>query len=105
VQYPAAAASVLAVGGTSLSLDSHGNYLSESTWGGSGSGLSAFEFEPFYQAGFGIPDDQKGVPGVPDVSYNARPRDTRSTIRSPSKGKQAGSGWAAPALPRRSGPR
>jgi subtilase family serine protease len=73
VQYPAASESVLAVGGTSLSLDSHGNYLSESAWGGSGGGLSAYEFKPLYQATFGIPDDGKGVRGVPDVSYSSDP--------------------------------
>jgi subtilase family serine protease len=73
VQYPAASAAVLAVGGTSLSLDSRGNYLSESAWSRSGGGRSSYEFEPFYQASFGIPDDGKGLRGVPDVSYNADP--------------------------------
>ena len=73
VQYPAASPSVLAVGGTTLSLDSHGDYLSESAWSGSGGGLSASEFEPSYQASYRIPDDEKGVRGVPDVSYGADP--------------------------------
>jgi subtilase family serine protease len=36
-------------------------------------GLSANEFEPFYQASYGIPDHGKGVRGVPDVSYGADP--------------------------------
>lgn len=73
VTYPAASPDVLGVGGTSLTLDSHGNYLSETAWSGSGGGLSAYEHQPLYQAQFGIPDDSRGVRGVPDVSYNANP--------------------------------
>jgi subtilase family serine protease len=90
VQYPAASAAVLAVGGTSLSLDSHGNYLSESAWSGSGGGLSSHEFEPFYQASFGIPDDGKGVRGVPDVSYSADPAKGYSVYDSVRINGQAG---------------
>jgi subtilase family serine protease len=73
VTYPAASPDVIGVGGTSLTLDSHGTYLSESAWSGSGGGLSAYEHQPLYQAQFGIPDDSRGVRGVPDVSYNANP--------------------------------
>jgi subtilase family serine protease len=73
VTYPAASPDVIGVGGTSLTLDSNGNYLSETAWSGSGGGLSAYEHQPLYQAQFGIPDDSRGVRGVPDVSYNANP--------------------------------
>jgi subtilase family serine protease len=73
VTYPAASPDVIGVGGTSLTLDSNGNYLSETAWSGSGGGLSAYEHQPLYQAQFGIPDDARGVRGVPDVSYNANP--------------------------------
>jgi subtilase family serine protease len=73
VTYPAASPDVIGVGGTSLTLDSNGNYLSETAWSGSGGGLSAYEHQPLYQAQFGIPDDSRGLRGVPDVSYNANP--------------------------------
>ncbi len=73
VTYPAASPDVIGVGGTSLTLDSNGNYLSETAWSGSGGGLSVYEHQPLYQAQFGIPDDSRGVRGVPDVSYNANP--------------------------------
>jgi len=73
VTYPAASPDVIAVGGTSLSLDANGSYRGETAWSGSGGGLSAYEHQPLYQAQFGIPDDSRGVRGVPDVSYNADP--------------------------------
>ena len=50
VNYPAASPDVIAVGGTSLTLDKSGNYSSESAWSGSGGGLSKYEYEPAPQA-------------------------------------------------------
>lgn len=73
VAYPAASQFVIGVGGTSLTLDRNGNYLSESAWNESGGGLSSFEHEPLFQAEFGIPDDSRGRRGAPDVAYNANP--------------------------------
>jgi len=73
VSYPAASPDVVAVGGTSLSLDANGNYLAETAWSGSGGGLSTVEHEPSFQAQFNIPNDPQGHRGVPDVSYNANP--------------------------------
>ena len=73
VNYPAASPEVIAVGGTSLTLDKAGNYSSESAWSGSGGGLSKYEYEPLPQAQFPIADDLHGTRGVPDVSYNANP--------------------------------
>ena len=73
VNYPAASPYVIGVGGTSLTLDSSGNYLSEAAWSGSGGGLSHYENEPLAQEQFAIPDDSRGLRGVPDVSYNANP--------------------------------
>jgi len=73
VAYPAASPFVVGVGGTSLTLDANGNYLSETAWSGSGGGQSAVEHEPLYQAEFGIPDDARGRRGAPDVSYDANP--------------------------------
>jgi subtilase family serine protease len=54
--YPAASPHVVAVGGTNLSVDSHGNYLSETGWSNGGGGTSSIE--------------QKVEP---DVAYNAAP--------------------------------
>jgi subtilase family serine protease len=73
VNYPAASPYVIGVGGTSLTLDASGNYLSEAAWSGSGGGLSRYENEPLAQEQFAIPDDSRGSRGVPDVSYNANP--------------------------------
>lgn len=73
VAYPAASPFVIGVGGTSLTADANGNYLSEVAWNESGGGLSAIEHEPLFQAQFGIPDDSRGHRGAPDVSYNANP--------------------------------
>jgi len=73
VGYPASSPDVVGVGGTSLTLDANGDYLSETAWSGSGGGLSTVEHEPLFQAQFVIPDDSQGVRGVPDVSYNANP--------------------------------
>jgi subtilase family serine protease len=53
-EYPATSRNVLAVGGTVLSADSSGNYLSETAWSDGGGGISTIEQN--YS---------------PDVSYNA----------------------------------
>jgi subtilase family serine protease len=73
VNYPAASPDVIAVGGTSLALDARGNYSSETAWSGSGGGQSVYEYEPLVQAQLPIPEDSRGVRGIPDVSYNANP--------------------------------
>jgi len=49
--YPAYSPNVVAVGGTVLSVDGSGNYISESGWSGSGGGLSTVEPQPSYQTG------------------------------------------------------
>jgi len=67
--YPAASPLVVAVGGTTLKLDSIGNVLNETAWFGSGGGLSNFYPQPAYQNGF----QTSGFRGIPDVAYNANP--------------------------------
>lgn len=71
VEYPAASPYVVGVGGTTLSVDSAGNYLGESAWSGSGGGVSAYETEPAYQASYPLPNAR--YRGVPDVAYDANP--------------------------------
>src|SRR5258708_10427628 len=51
--YPSASPNVISVGGTTLSIDTAGNYLSESGWSGSGRGVSAYEPAPAYQSALG----------------------------------------------------
>lgn len=70
VLYPAASPFVVAVGGTSLTINkTTGAYGSEKAWSGSGGGQSTFETEPGYQMGV----QTSGKRGVPDVSYDADP--------------------------------
>jgi subtilase family serine protease len=69
VSWPAVVQTVLAVGGTSLNVDSRGNYLGESAWSGSGGGYSRYYSEPSYQRGV----QNTGVRTVPDVALNADP--------------------------------
>jgi subtilase family serine protease len=72
VHYPAASPFVVSAGGTELTVNANGSYLSETAWSGSGGGVSAFETEPAFQKSFGIPQ-ATGMRGVPDVAYNASP--------------------------------
>jgi len=72
-QWPASSTGVVAIGGTRLSVDASGNYLSESAWSGSGGGLSRYELEPSYQSSFPVPRDSTGKRAVPDVAYDSSP--------------------------------
>ena len=69
VEFPAVSPYVVGVGGTTVSLDSSGNKLSETTWSGSGGGVSAYTSRPSFQNGFQTNANR----AVPDVSYNADP--------------------------------
>src|SRR5712692_6790550 len=73
VLWPSSSLFVVAVGGTTLSLDASGNVMSEAAWSGSGGGISANEAEPGYQANYPIPATN-GHRGTPDVSYDADPK-------------------------------
>jgi len=70
VEYPSASPYVLSVGGTSLTLDTNNNYVSESAWSSGGGGASVGESEPAYQKNYGIILSGRGTP---DVSYDADP--------------------------------
>jgi subtilase family serine protease len=69
VEYPAASPYVVAVGGTTLSVDASGNYLGETAWAGSGGGISSVASEPSYQSSA----QSSGQRGVPDVAYDGDP--------------------------------
>jgi nitrate reductase NapAB chaperone NapD len=68
-EWPAASPNVLAVGGTTLALDSAGNYQLETPWIGSGGGYSRYEPEPSYQRSV----QSTGVKSTPDVAFDADP--------------------------------
>ncbi len=78
-EYPAFSPNVVAVGGTTLSLNANSSYQSEIGWGyfsssqgtliGSGGGISEFEAEPSFQQGV----QSTGTRTTPDVSIDADP--------------------------------
>jgi hypothetical protein len=70
VMWPSCSSNVVAVGGTTLNLDSDGNVVSETAWLDSGGGISVYETIPTYQSNYGL-NETKRI--VPDVSYNAAP--------------------------------
>lgn len=76
VDEPASDPYVVGVGGTTLATNgSGGSWKSETTWRGSGGGISSFWIIPFYQKGF-ISSASRGSRtrrNVPDVSLNADP--------------------------------
>lgn len=71
--WPAVSPNVIAVGGTSIVLNSNGTLKSETAWSGSGGGVSMYERQPAYQAGYSIPK-AGGMRAIPDVAYGADPR-------------------------------
>ena len=128
--YPAASPNVVAVGGTSITIDAAGDYpgtgpSGEVGWGagnnsgfvgGSGGGLSAVETEPSWQTGV-VPSslDPTGSPRFPTSRWTpGRPRNTTSSRapsplrpnrrRRPPARPSAGSATPAPAPPLPSGP-
>ena len=109
-EYPAFSPSVLAVGGTSLTLNADNSYDSETGWGyyadsvgtfiGSGGGLSLYEPEPAYQQGV----QSTGSRTTPDVSFVADPATgAGSPIRTTSSTATPSRSWVAPACRRRPG--
>jgi hypothetical protein len=68
-EWPAVSPNVLAVGGTSLTLDPMANYVSETAWSGSGGGYSRYAAEPGYQRRI----QATGKRGTPDVAFDGDP--------------------------------
>lgn len=70
--WPAVSPNVLAVGGTTIPLDSKGNVKgTETAWSSSGGGISRFEKEPSYQQTLNIKSN--GNRAIPDVAFDADP--------------------------------
>jgi subtilase family serine protease len=64
---------VIAVGGTTLSLNAAGAVVSETAWSGSGGGLSKYESAPTYQTTYKGGASTFTKRAIPDVSYDADP--------------------------------
>ena len=76
VIWPSVSSHVVATGGTTLNVDSAGDYLSESAWSGSGGGISSGVTRPSYQNGLQIYSGDpaaNGMRAVPDVAYDSDP--------------------------------
>ena len=76
-EYPSDSPNVLAVGGTTLTLN-NGTIANESGWSGSGGGISSYEPQPSYQDNLVIYDGTNLISAndfrtVPDVAYDADP--------------------------------
>ncbi len=67
--YPAYSPNVLAVGGTTLSLNGSNNITTESGWSGSGGGISQFENQPSFQNGVVTQSSTRRT--IPDVAFDA----------------------------------
>jgi hypothetical protein len=67
--WPAISSNVIAVGGTTLTLNANGTYGSETAWSGSGGGYSLFETEGAYQKSV----QTTGKQSDPTVAYDASP--------------------------------
>lgn len=73
VSYPAASPYVIGAGGTTINRDSNGNFVSETTWSGSGGGISCCETRPSYQSTQALQAVVGSHRGTPDISLDANP--------------------------------
>ena len=96
VSYPASDPNVTAVGGTSLLLRScTGDVTSETTWNGSGGGISAHFARPAWQSGLNsVSNVQKRL--VPDVSSIADPNTGALVILNGIQAQFGGTSLSAP---------
>ena len=88
----------MAVGGTTLGLNTDNTWKIETSWGGSSSGISAYEPQPSYQSS--VVSQSKTKRTNPDVSYDANPNTGLavydSTISEPDYPSSSGAeyGWS-----------
>jgi len=71
VQWPAASANVVSVGGTTIVRNSSGVFTGETGWSDSGGGKSAYYARPSFQSA--ISSKVAGQRGVPDLAFDANP--------------------------------
>ncbi|MEI6860761.1 MAG: immunoglobulin domain-containing protein, partial [Verrucomicrobiota bacterium] len=95
VESPASSPTVIAVGGTSVSLDiASGTVNSETVWSGSGGGVSTIFNRPSWQTGAGLPVGTTRA--VPDVAAPADPITGALVILSGTQQQYGGTSWGAP---------
>jgi subtilase family serine protease len=90
--WPAVSPNVLAVGGTQLTIDAAGNYVSETGWSGSGGSVSLYEAKPAYQGSVTQSSTRRTAP---DVAYNAAPQSAFAVYDSQNGGWYAEYGTSA----------
>jgi pseudomonalisin/xanthomonalisin len=78
VEYPASSPYVVAVGGTTLTVNANGSYASETAWDAGGGGISLFEKAPSWQKSVVGLTTAVGR-GIPDIAMDADP-DTGAVI-------------------------
>jgi Bacterial pre-peptidase C-terminal domain len=88
--YPAYSPSVVAVGGTTLTVDSGGNYVSETGWSNSGGGTSLYEQQPAFQNGV---NQSSTLRSTPDVAFDADSSTPVSVYDSYNGAVSAGNWW------------
>ena len=92
--FPASSPYVTAVGGTTLNLNSSGDYNNETAWNWSGGGVSTIFSKPSWQIGIGVPSDSKR--DVPDVSLDADPNSGVVIVWNSSYWQVGGTSLSAP---------
>ena len=86
---------MIAVGGTSIFVNSStGLRTSESTWSGSGGGVSVIFAKPSWQTGTGVPAGSFRC--VPDVSFPADPNTGAYVTLNGAVNQYGGTSWSAP---------
>jgi pseudomonalisin len=80
VEWPAASEYVVAVGGTSMTVNSDDSYNTEVAWNSGGGGISQFEPCSYWQSGSRIASCENNSRGVPDIAMNADPNFTGATL-------------------------
>jgi len=106
---PASDPNVIAVGGTTLTLDSNNNESTEVVWnepdtanfpaGASGGGTSQYWARESWQKGLGVPAPRPGTSGMrllPDISSAADPNFGGVTIYAGTVGPTGGTSWSSP---------
>lgn len=92
VSYPASSPYVVAVGGTTLYVDSKGKYSSETAWKSGGGGISKYEAAPSWQSAL----TGQSMRLVPDIAMAGDPNSGATIVANGSSTTYGGTSLAAP---------